>query len=121
PLLPNVVMPIARNYLRSTVGHLVLDAESKALDNLLDDAAEEGFRLNLNLLGEAVLGEAEAQRRLDDIVNLLKNPRVDYVSVKASSVVSQLNHWDIEGSKERLKERLRPLYRQAVKRDPHPF
>lgn len=121
PLLPSVVMPIARTYLRQTVGHLVLDAESKAMDDMLDKAKESGFRLNLNLLGEAVLGEAEAQRRLDDIVELLKNPRVDYVSVKASSVVSQLNHWDLEGSTERLKDRLRPLYRQAVQRDPHPF
>lgn len=121
PLLPSVVMPIARKYLRTTVSHLVLDAESKALDNLLDRSHDQGFRLNLNLLGEAVLGEAEAQKRLDAIVELLKNPRVDYVSVKASSVVSQLNHWDLEGSTERLKERLRPLYRQAMKRQPHPF
>lgn len=121
PLLPSIVMPIARGYLRQTVGHLVLDAGSKALDEMLDKAKEDGFRLNLNLLGEAVLGEAEAQRRLDDIVELLKNPRVDYVSVKASSVVSQLNHWDIEGSTQRLKDRLRPLYRQAAQRDPHPF
>lgn len=121
PLLPNIVMPIARSYLRATVGHLVLDAESKALDRMLDDYREKGFQLNLNLLGEAVLGEAEAQRRLDNTLDLLKNPRVDYVSVKASSVVSQLNHWDFEGSIERLKDRLRPLYRQAMKRDPHPF
>ena len=121
PLMPSIVMPIARGYLRQTVGHLVLDAGSKALDEMLDKAKEDGFRLNLNLLGEAVLGEAEAQRRLDDIVELLKNPRVDYVSVKASSVVSQLNHWDIEGSTQRLKDRLRPLYRQAAQRDPHPF
>ncbi|MBC2681004.1 aldehyde dehydrogenase family protein [Corynebacterium sp. 4HC-13] len=121
PLLPSVVMPIARSYLRRTVGHLVLDAGSQALDDMLDKAKEEGFRLNLNLLGEAVLGEAEAQRRLDDIINLLKNPRVDYVSVKASSVCSQLNHWDLEGSTQRLKDRLRPLYRQAMSRSPHPF
>jgi len=121
PLLPNIVMPIARSYLRATVGHLVLDAESKALDRMLDDYRDKGFQLNLNLLGEAVLGEAEAQRRLDNTLDLLKNPRVDYVSVKASSVVSQLNHWDFEGSIERLKDRLRPLYRQAMKRDPHPF
>ncbi|KAB1501403.1 aldehyde dehydrogenase family protein [Corynebacterium sp. 320] len=121
PLLPSVVMPIARSYLRSTVAHLVLDAESKALDELLDRSREEGFRLNLNLLGEAVLGEEEATRRRDDIINLLKNPRVDYVSVKASSVVSQLNHWDHDGSIERLKDRLRPLYRQAMTRNPHPF
>ena len=121
PLLPNVVMPIARTYLRQTVGHLVLDAESQALDTMLDKAKEDGFTLNLNLLGEAVLGESEAQSRLDDILDLLKNPKVDYVSVKASAVVSQLNHWDIDGSTERLKDRLRPLYRQALNRNPHPF
>lgn len=121
PILPNVVMPIARAYLRNTVGHLVLDAESQAMDDMLDKAKEEGFTLNLNLLGEAVLGESEAQSRLDDILDLLKNPRVEYVSVKASSVVSQLNHWDMQGSIERLKNRLRPLYRQAMERSPHPF
>ncbi|MEJ4109396.1 proline dehydrogenase family protein [Corynebacterium bovis] len=121
PLLPNIVMPVARRYLRAVVGHLVLDAESAALDRMLDDARDRGFRLNLNMLGEAVLGEAEAQKRLDDITDLLRNPRVDYVSVKASAVVSQLNHWDLDGSTERLKDRLRPLYRQALRRDPHPF
>ncbi|WCZ36089.1 Bifunctional protein PutA [Corynebacterium heidelbergense] len=121
PLLPNVVMPIARQYLRNTVSHLVLDANSQALDDLLDSAKADGIQLNLNLLGEAVLGEKEAQRRLDETIRLLQNPRVDYVSVKASSVVSQLNHWDVEGSTERLKQRLRPLYRQALSRTPHPF
>ena len=88
---------------------------------MLDKAKEDGFTLNLNLLGEAVLGESEAQSRLDDILDLLKNPKVDYVSVKASAVVSQLNHWDIDGSTERLKDRLRPLYRQALNRNPPPF
>ena len=121
PLLPMVVMPIARAYLRATVSHLVLDAGSKAMDNLLDQANEDGFQLNLNLLGEAVLGEEEATRRRDDIINLLRNPRVEYVSVKASAVVSQLNHWDHEGAIEHLKDRLRPLYREAMKRSPHPF
>ena len=119
--LPNVVMPLARKRLRQMVGHLVLDAEGKALNNLLDKSKEEGFQLNLNLLGEAVLGETEAKNRLQRTIELLKNPRVTYVSIKASSVCAQLNPWDIEGNTERLKERLRPLYRQALQRSPHPF
>ena len=115
PLLPNLVMPIARSYLRATVGHLVVDAESDTLNDMLDDARDKGFTLNLNLLGEAVLGEKEAKRRLNQTIELLRNPRVEYVSVKASSVVSQLNHWDFRGSVDRLKDRLRPLYREAIK------
>ena len=124
PLLPQVVMPIARAYLRTVVGHLVLDAESATMDTMLESAKDDGFQLNINLLGEAVLGEEEAVRRRDDLIELLRNPKVDYISVKASAVVSQLNHWDLdgpEGSVERLKDRLRPLYREALKRSPHPF
>ncbi|MGO1912343.1 MAG: proline dehydrogenase family protein, partial [Corynebacterium sp.] len=121
PLLPQIVMPIARAYLRSVVGHLVLDAESGTMDKMLEEARDAGFRLNINLLGEAVLGEDEAVRRRDDLIDLVRNPKVDYISVKPSAVVSQLNHWDLDGSTERLKERLRPLYRESLKRSPRPF
>ncbi len=44
-----------------------------------------------------------------------------YVSVKASSMVAQLNPWDIEGSLVRLKERLRPLYEAAARRPDRVF
>ena len=116
PILPNLVMPLARIRMRQMVGHLVLDAEGEALNKTLDKAAESGEQLNLNLLGEAVLGDKEARSRADRTLKLIQNPRVTYVSVKASSMVAQLNPWDIEGSLVRLKERLRPLYEAAVKR-----
>lgn len=121
PILPNLVMPVARMYMRKMVGHLVLDAESDALNKTLDKAAERGEQLNLNLLGEAVLGEDEARSRAERTLTLIRNPRVTYVSVKASSMVAQLNPWDIDGSVERLKTRLRPLYEEAVKRSPQVF
>ena len=120
-VLPGVVMPLARARMRQMVGHLVLDAEGKTLDKLLDNAAEEGTHLNLNLLGEAVLGDDEAARRLDRTLALVNNPRVTYVSVKATSLCAQLNHWDLDGTVARLKEQLRPLYRAAQARSPEVF
>ena len=114
PKFPWLVMPIARKRMRQLVGHLVLDADGKALNELLTDARARDRQLNLNLLGEAVLGSKEAQRRLHDTMALLRDPLVDYVSVKASSVVSQLNPWDFDGSVERLVQTLRPLYRIAA-------
>ena len=121
PLAPSVVMPLARKRLRQMVGHLVLDADGKALNAKLDEAATAGYQLNLNLLGEAVLGEKEATSRLERTRALIANPKVTYASIKASSVCAQLNPWDIDGNTERLKERLRPLYRDAVNRSPHVF
>ncbi len=114
PRLPHVVIPAARRRLRALVGHLIVDAEGRSLTARLDDARAQGVRLNLNLLGEAVLGEDEAQRRLERTLELLRRPDVDYVSVKASSVASQLVPWDVEGSRDRLVARLLPLYRAAA-------
>ncbi|HRA51589.1 MAG TPA: aldehyde dehydrogenase, partial [Actinotalea sp.] len=57
PVLPRLVVPAALLRLRQLVGHLVADA-GPGLAGHIARARAEGFRLNLNLLGEAVLGEA---------------------------------------------------------------
>lgn len=119
--LPWVVMPAARAYLRRMVGHLILDAESDSLASLLDEAAARGVQLNLNLLGEAVLGDEEARTRTEATIGLVRNPRVTYVSIKASSLCAQLNHWDFAGCLDRLKDKLRPLYRAARESSPRTF
>ncbi|GIG25955.1 bifunctional proline dehydrogenase/L-glutamate gamma-semialdehyde dehydrogenase [Cellulomonas denverensis] len=113
PLLPQVVVPAARIRLRQLVGHLVADA-GPGLTGHIARARRDGFRLNLNLLGEAVLGEDEAQRRLRRVQDLVVREDVDYVSVKVSAVASQLSTWDTAGSVHRVVERLRPLYRVAA-------
>lgn len=112
-LAPSIVVPLARRRLRALVGHLVVDDTDEALTDRLDQARDAGERLNLNLLGEAVLGEDEADRRLGRTIALLRRPGVDHVSVKASSVASQLVPWDLEGGRDRLVHRLLPLYRAA--------
>ncbi|MBX9246926.1 bifunctional proline dehydrogenase/L-glutamate gamma-semialdehyde dehydrogenase, partial [Actinotalea ferrariae] len=112
PVLPHVVVPAARIRLRQLVGHLVADA-GPGLGAHIARARAEGFRLNLNLLGEAVLGEAEARSRLQRVQRLVERPDVDYVSVKVSAVASQLSTWDTDGSRDRVVEKLLPLYRSA--------
>ncbi len=112
PVLPRVVVPAARFRLRQLVGHLVADAGA-GLGPHIARARGEGFRLNLNLLGEAVLGEAEAAARLRRVTALVERPDVDYVSIKVSSVASQLSTWDTAGSRDRVVRTLLPLYRTA--------
>ena len=120
-LAPGMVVPLARKRLRQLVGHLVVDAHDPALAEHLAKARQDGFRLNINLLGEAVLGEAEAQSRADRTVALLEREDVDYVSIKVSSLVSQITTWDEPGTVERVLQRLRPIYRAAKARSPHAF
>ncbi|MBN9630855.1 MAG: bifunctional proline dehydrogenase/L-glutamate gamma-semialdehyde dehydrogenase [Actinobacteria bacterium] len=120
PVLPWVVIPIARRVLRSMVGHLVVDATPEKLGPAIAhlraprDPAGHGARLNLNLLGEAVLGETEAARRLDGTRALLARDDVDYVSIKVSSIASQLSMWSFDETVDRVVERLVPLYELAA-------
>ena len=116
PRLPRVVMPLARRRMRHIVGHLVVDADDDALRAHLAGRRQAGFDLNVNLLGEAVLGEREATRRLEATESLLREPDIDYVSVKISAVASQLNHWAWDDSVDRISERLRGVLAAARER-----
>ena len=111
-LLPDVVVPAARMRLKQLVGHLVADAGPGLAAHLARTRAE-GYGLNVNLLGEAVLGEKEADARLARTIELVKRPDVDYVSIKVSSVAPQLVTWDLAGSTQRVVERLLPLFKAA--------
>ena len=54
------------------------------------------------------------RRRLEATIALLQRDDVDYVSVKASSVASQLNLWAYDHTLERVKASLRPLFASAA-------
>ena len=114
---PGFVVNTARTTLRRMVGHLVVDARPKPLGRSIRKLRKGGDRLNLNLLGEAVLGEGEAKRRRDATMRLLERPDVDYVSVKVSSVASQLSMWAFDESVARVVDQLAPLYERAASDD----
>ncbi|MGL4339461.1 MAG: bifunctional proline dehydrogenase/L-glutamate gamma-semialdehyde dehydrogenase [Rhodoglobus sp.] len=114
PVLPRLIVPIARRMLRRMVDHLVIDATPEKLDKKLMTLRTKGIRLNLNLLGEAVLGDQEAQRRLERTRALLARDDVDYVSLKVSSVVSQISVWAFDEMVSSVVGRLTPLYEQAA-------
>jgi RHH-type proline utilization regulon transcriptional repressor/proline dehydrogenase/delta 1-pyrroline-5-carboxylate dehydrogenase len=114
PALPRLVMPLARHRLRGLVGHLVVAAAPRSVPVHLARRRLEGYALNVNLLGEAVLGEAEASRRFERTLALVEDPEVDYVSVKVSAIASQLNLWAFDHTLARVKDRLRILYQRAA-------
>ncbi|MBX3117262.1 MAG: bifunctional proline dehydrogenase/L-glutamate gamma-semialdehyde dehydrogenase [Cryobacterium sp.] len=114
PILPWPVVPIARQVVRQMVAHLIVDARPAKLGKSIAKLRKPGIRLNINLLGEIVLGKAEAERRLEGTRTLLQRPDVDYVSIKVSSIESQLNMWAFDETIERVTRRLTPLYELAA-------
>ncbi len=121
PRLPKVVIPLALWRMRSIVGHLVAPADHKSLRKHMETQRAAGYQSNVNLLGEAVLGEREAQARLDGLLAMVEVPEVDYVSVKTSAVASQLNHWDYDASLERVIDRVAHLIDRAAAATPPTF
>ena len=110
---PEFVQNRARKTLRDMLGRLVLDARPEQLGKAVTELTASGDRLNITLLGEAVLGEEQAVRHRDNLVALVGRPDVDYVSVKVSSIASQLSLWAFDATVDRVGTRLAPLLAEA--------
>ena len=113
-LAPDLVQRRAHKKLHELVDHLVLDATASNLGSSMAELTRGGDRLNLSLLGEAVLGEREALRHRDRVLELVRREDVDHVSVKVSSIASQLNPWAFDTSVQRIVDRLQPIYAEAA-------
>ncbi|WJZ67273.1 bifunctional proline dehydrogenase/L-glutamate gamma-semialdehyde dehydrogenase [Kocuria rosea] len=114
PVAPQVVIPAARKALREMVGHLIVDASEAKLGRSIAKIRKDDVRLNVNLLGEAVLGDREAARRLQGTHDLLARPDVDYVSIKVSSTVAPHSPWAFDEAVTEVVEKLAPLYERAA-------
>ena len=121
PLLPKMVIPITRTVFAKLVGDLVLDVSDAKLGPAIERLKQGGMRLNMNLLGEAILGDEEANKRLTDTMALLERPDVEYVSLKVSAVTGPHNPWAYDHVVDRAVKALLPLYRRANSYEPKKF
>jgi RHH-type proline utilization regulon transcriptional repressor/proline dehydrogenase/delta 1-pyrroline-5-carboxylate dehydrogenase len=113
--LPSLVVPPIVSRLRHETQNVILPGEEEDLRRYLEERRGAGTRLNLNQLGEAILGEMEAARRLEAYLELLARDDVEYISVKVSSIFSQIDLVAFRATLARVAERLRTLYRAAAR------
>ncbi len=92
----------------------ILPGESAPLFSHLKKRKNQGVRMNVNHLGEAVLGEDEAKERLETYIKDLQEPEIEYISVKISTIYSQIQPLAFQHTISVLKERLSILYRTAM-------
>ena len=112
--LPSLSGTAMLNHIRQETTAFILPAADQQLNEYIGQRRAAGVRININHLGEAVLGEEEAARRVAGYVELLSLPQVDTISVKISSIFSQLQPLSFDHSVARIAERLRTIYRAAV-------
>lgn len=113
-LFPSLFVSLTKSMIRREASRVILSGEPKELAKHIRKRQQEGVRVNLNHLGEAVLGENEAKKRLQLYIEDLKKPEVDYISVKISTICSQLNLLAWDQTLDILAERLRTLFRAAA-------
>src|SRR6476620_8651126 len=112
--LPGVAMPLVKDRMQQETANVILPAERDHLAEHLRARWEEGVRMNVNFLGEALLGEEDAQKRLQGYLAALQQPEIEVISVKISTIYSQISTLARAHTIDVLCDRLELLYRAAA-------
>ena len=99
--------------MRKATSKVILPEEEGSFIKHLNLRYKQDVRINLNHLGEAILGEQEADNRLNRYLEDLRQPEVEYISVKISTLYSQINLLAWEATLEKLAKPLRALLSTA--------
>ncbi len=116
--LPAISIPLFIQYLRNDISTVVIKGETSLLSKHLQSRRAEGTRVNINIIGESVLGEEEAGERVKKYINALKSPDIDYISIKISTIFSQITPLAHQWSVDQIADRLELIYRAAMD---HPY
>jgi len=109
----SVAVPTMIKQMRAGSSRAIIPGEQEELHKHLKKRKEQGIRMNINHLGEAVLGEKESSTRLDTYIRDMEDPNVEYISIKISTIYSQISSLAFEETVAILQERLTKIYRAA--------
>jgi RHH-type proline utilization regulon transcriptional repressor/proline dehydrogenase/delta 1-pyrroline-5-carboxylate dehydrogenase len=111
--LPGVALPLVKEHMQKETANVILPGEKELLVQHLADRTREGVRMNVNFLGEAILSEVEAEKRLQQYLQGLQWPETEVVSIKISTLYSQISALAREHTVGVLCDRLERLFRTA--------
>ena len=111
--LPGVALPLVKEHMQKETANVILPGEKELLVQHLAERTREGVRMNVNFLGEAILSEAEAEKRLQQYLQGLQWPETEVVSIKISTLYSQISALAREHTVAMLCDRLERLFLTA--------
>ncbi len=111
---PEISMPIFKKRLRQDTNKVIINEEETILKGHLESRRKDKIGQNVNLLGEVVLGNSEADKRYLHYLKALEDPNINYISIKISGIYAQLHPLNYEQSKAELTKRLITIYQKAI-------
>src|ERR1039458_5708493 len=112
---PGVALPLVKGQMQKETANVILPGEREMLTQHLRERNREGVRMNVNFLGEAILSEPEAERRLQQYLQGLQWPEIEVVSIKISTLYSQISPLAREHTVAILCDRIDRLVRTAAR------
>ncbi len=109
-----IAIPIIKKRLRIDTSKVIIDEARPELTDHLATRYKEKIGQNVNLLGEVVLGNGEADKRYYHYLEALEYPDINYISVKISGIYAQTHALNYEESFPELVKRMSALYQKAI-------
>ena len=109
-----IAIPIIKKRLRMDTSQVIINEERPQLTKHLATRFKEKIGQNVNLLGEVVLGNEEADHRYHHYLEALESPDINYISVKISGIYAQTHALNYEESFPELVSRMSALYQKAI-------
>lgn len=113
-LVDFIAMPVFKKKLRQDTSKVIINEKPTVFFLHLKKREEEKIGQNVNILGEVVLGDKEADDRYHHYLTALENPQINYISIKISGIYAQISALNYEQNKEELVLRLSEIFRKAI-------
>ncbi len=114
PLLNGATVPMIKWRLRRDTSRVIINAARPKLTKHLATRFDQNIGQNVNLLGEVVLGNGEADKRYYSYLDALKEPDINYISVKISGIYAQTHALNYKECFPELVRRMSELYQTAI-------
>jgi RHH-type proline utilization regulon transcriptional repressor/proline dehydrogenase/delta 1-pyrroline-5-carboxylate dehydrogenase len=108
-----ISIPLVKQFIYLTSSKYVLLGSDKILERRIARNLKNGLNTNLNRVGELLLGEEDAQKRIKQYIHDLENPAINCISIKISTIYSQISSIGFEETVNELVDKISIIYRAA--------
>ena len=108
-----IAIPALKQFIYFSASKYILFGNDGTHKKIINKNLKNKIRTNLNRIGELLLGESEATKRIEQYIKDLKNPDISCISIKISTIYSQISSIAFDQTVETISNRLSIIYRAA--------